>query len=306
MTQLILMWMIQLVLIRLRNVHGYIDDVPEMCSHSSRFDSITQFLKSEPNEDKLKVKTFFSSNGFYWLLDYKQIPNIKNTRGRLPRRFRGDAAFFRQWKRCDREYEVRSSDQVVSDGLLINCLFKIVPMIVIVDSDPSKSGEPIADLRYMIYYIQEDKWSEPHPISNDPILSRTKIYRGFRTVDAILNFGNLKNSWQQIDDRLIIMSTALNNSHYYDYINVEGCVRTNGTFAIRRVQKRIRVGSLDELLWPMDTSIDAAFVYLTYPSSKGNIRRDGVEVVIFQANANYQFSVSFESGSEVTIDEDFD
>ena len=279
-------------------------NVPDMCTHSSRFSSITEFVRWDDKLGRYKVATFFTSKGFYWMLEDKdEKPNNQNSRGRLPQGFRGDAAFFRQWHRCEMQLEVKFIGQnyVCKPIRIINYLLQIVPMIVIVDNDETTFGWPV--IRYLVYYIQEDKWADSQPalpISHDPALSRTKIYNGFKSVDTILNFGNVKTSWNALDDSLFIISTANNNSHYYDFIKLEGCVQSNGTFYIKELNNRFG-GLLENAFWPMESPVDAAFVFLSYPKMPPYMRSHNADVILFQANANYQFSISMNLISEVSL-----
>ena len=73
--------------------------VPNLCTHESRFNSITQFVRYKSN--KPVVSFFIASDGYYWLIDDNEIPSANNIKGKLPHGFRGDAAFYRQWPQCD-------------------------------------------------------------------------------------------------------------------------------------------------------------------------------------------------------------
>lgn len=69
---------------------------PDMCTHYSRFSSIAELsFKRGINH------IFMASNGFYWILREREPPLSSNCRGRLPQGFNGDAAFFREWRRCE-------------------------------------------------------------------------------------------------------------------------------------------------------------------------------------------------------------
>lgn len=161
---------------------------------------------------------------------------------------------------------------------------------MVVDNDKTNSGWPV--LRYLIYYIHENRWADPQPIRYDPALSLMNIYYGFETLDAIMNFGTL---YGKTEDTLFILSTAMDKSHYYDFISVSGCVRNDGSFEVQSSYNKFG-GPLDEVLWAMESPVDAALVYHTFPRNWGREwRASNPEVVIFQGNSNFQ--ISFNSTS---------
>ena len=51
----------------------------------------------------------------------------------------------------------------------------------------------------------------------------------------------------------------------------------------------------------MESPVDAAFVFLSYPKMPPYMRSHNADVILFQANANYQFSISMNLISEVSL-----
>ncbi|XP_054162092.1 uncharacterized protein LOC128960051 [Oppia nitens] len=245
---------------------------PEMCVHSSRFDSITQFIYYD--NVNLKPGYFFAKNGYYWILDSDVMPTADNCKGRLPDDFRADAAFFRMWKRC------------VDDI--------IVPMIVIVDSD--LNSEYGVNLKSKTYLIHNSSWinTVDHRL-NDPSLKHLWLYPGFQSVDAIINFSNIKvgpMAKKLGDESIFVMTSALNNTYYYDWVRLIGCLDNEFKFNGKAVN--FFGGPLYRALWKMNTSVDAAMVYTMYPMVDPNVGPLEGDISLFQENSHYQFSVDLE------------
>lgn len=245
-----------------------LSSVPDMCLHSSRFNSLTQFMAFDQKKNETILFFFFTSQTYYWIIDSNTYPTIDNSRGRLPFGFRGDAAFFRQWKRCE-DYK------------------KIVPMIIVVDGNGT-------DLKYLIYLIDNQTWSDqPLNASQDFALNRIKLYEDFKSLDTIMDFSNIRLGWRLLgDENLLILSSAKNNSVFIDWVKLVGCMQTDGTF--KGESKGLFKGTVDKELWPMKKPIDTAMVYLLYENKdqKDDISMfDMADISLFQENAHYMFSV---------------
>ena len=169
-------------------------------------------------------------------------------------------------------------------------------MIVVVDNVAENSQ------KYLIYFIHNQTWSnQPRFIADDPALSKMRIYDGFKTVDAIMNFANIRVGpfvGQMGDESIFIISSALNGSHYYDWVRLMGCVRADGSFE-QKHEIHYFAGPLDRVLWPMDKPVAAAVVYTEYPLADPKSGPKEADVNLFQANANYQFTIPLSLIKEV-------
>ena len=148
--------------------------------------------------------------------------------------------------------------------------------------------------KYLTYYIENDTWStQPLPIRHDPALSLLKIYDGMKTIDTIMNFANIKMGpfYRQLgDESIFILSTAQNNSHYYDWVRLMGCGRDDGTFQLTH-EIHYFGGLLEKWFWPMDKPVDTALVYINYPNEDPTSGPLEADVAMLQDNANYQFTI---------------